>query len=299
MVEFGMAFRLSDHEKNLVKHIFEPIDEALMWTNDYWSFDREAEESQVYGHRLVNVVDVMRRTRSLSVEDAKREVREMMVRCEQDYVTRKAEFYAERPNISLKLKQWIEVAGCIVSGSHYWASSCDRHHAWRDNSVHTIVQTQEAAGCPAEASATKTDSFKSSSSNRPVADTNEGSTSSSASNSSVSDYRSTSSDAPDTPDTKLSPVGSTQNSDISRRTGTTPDKRRRTVDFSSPDSPKEDASRVRYALNQLLDAVEQGEQEVRCLELEKAKLLRSLEETQGQLEQLKRSNRVRNRHCMS
>jgi hypothetical protein len=45
MTEFGMAFRLSDDEGDLVKHIFEPVEEVLMWTKDYWSFDREWEDS--------------------------------------------------------------------------------------------------------------------------------------------------------------------------------------------------------------------------------------------------------------
>ncbi|KAI9844618.1 MAG: hypothetical protein M1837_005470 [Sclerophora amabilis] len=134
MVEFGMAFKLSDHDRALVQDIFKPIEEALMLTNDYWSWDREYQDSQLNGNRLVNSIDVVRRTQSLSIEEARLVVKRMMVTCETEYVERKTEFYRKHVDVSLPLRRWIEAAGCVVSGSHYWATSCARHHAWRQDS---------------------------------------------------------------------------------------------------------------------------------------------------------------------
>lgn len=49
MVEFGMAMQLSDEDKRLIEPVMEPINKAIIWTNDYWSFDREYHESITNG----------------------------------------------------------------------------------------------------------------------------------------------------------------------------------------------------------------------------------------------------------
>lgn len=128
MVEYGMDFRLTDEDRELVKHVFEPIEEALMLTNDYWSWDREYEEWKTNGNRLVNAIDVVRRTRSTPIEAAREIVKQMIIEAEQEYVKKKAGFYRNHPDVSLELRRWIEAAGCVVSGSHYWATSAPRHH---------------------------------------------------------------------------------------------------------------------------------------------------------------------------
>ncbi|PSN71887.1 geranylgeranyl pyrophosphate synthase [Corynespora cassiicola Philippines] len=129
MVEYGMGFRLTKKDHELIKHVFEPIEEALMLTNDYWSWDREYEAWKKDGNRLVNVIDVVRRTRSIPIAAARDIVKQMIIETEQKYVKRKTEFYKEHPDVSLEVRRWIEAAGCVVSGSHYWATSAPRHHA--------------------------------------------------------------------------------------------------------------------------------------------------------------------------
>ncbi|RAQ98645.1 geranylgeranyl pyrophosphate synthase [Stemphylium lycopersici] len=128
MVEYGMGFRLTNRDHELIKHVMEPIEEALMLTNDYWSWDREYEAWKADGNRLVNVIDVVRRTQSLPIDTARDIVKHMIIQTEQEYVKRKAEFYQEHPDVSLNLRRWIEAAGCVVAGSHYWATSAPRHH---------------------------------------------------------------------------------------------------------------------------------------------------------------------------
>jgi ophiobolin F synthase len=67
MVEYGMGYRLTPKQHELIRDVMEPIEEALMLTNDYWSWDREYEDWKTNGNRLVNVVDVVRRTRSIPI----------------------------------------------------------------------------------------------------------------------------------------------------------------------------------------------------------------------------------------
>ncbi|RDH38420.1 isoprenoid synthase domain-containing protein [Aspergillus welwitschiae] len=135
MVEFGMAMRLSDEDKKLIEPVMEPIDKAIIWTNDYWSFDREYHESVTSGSRLTNVVEVVRRTESISIDEAKAKVRQLLVDLEQQYLERKSAIYAQTPSLPSHVKKWVEVLGITVAGTHYWASCAPRHRVWRDHSI--------------------------------------------------------------------------------------------------------------------------------------------------------------------
>lgn len=133
MVEFGMAMRLSDDDKKLIEPVMEPIDKAIIWTNDYWSFDREYHESINSGTRLTNVVEVVRRTENSSIDEAKAKVRQLIVDLEQQYLEGKSLIYAQNPSLPFHVRKWIEVVGSTVAGTHYWASCAPRHHAWKSS----------------------------------------------------------------------------------------------------------------------------------------------------------------------
>ncbi|KAJ0413219.1 isoprenoid synthase domain-containing protein [Aspergillus carlsbadensis] len=129
MTEFAMDIRLSDEDKKLVEGVMEPIDKAVVWTNDYWSFDRESREAHVNGSRINNVVEVIRQTRNISTDEAKAEARRLLIDLEQEYMKRKEIFLVQHASAPPYLKKWVEVVGAIVAGTHYWASSAPRHHA--------------------------------------------------------------------------------------------------------------------------------------------------------------------------
>ncbi|KAL5340870.1 isoprenoid synthase domain-containing protein [Aspergillus crustosus] len=133
MTEFGLNIRLSDEDKKLVQPVMEPIDRAIVWTNDYWSFDRESREARVNGSRINNVVEVVRQTRNMSADEAKAEVRCLLIGLEQEYVKRKNVFLVQHAFAAPYLKNWVEVVGAIVAGTHYWAGSAPRHHASRNS----------------------------------------------------------------------------------------------------------------------------------------------------------------------
>jgi hypothetical protein len=128
MTEFAMDIRLSEEDKNLVEGVMEPINKAIAWTNDYWSFDRESREARVNGSRINNVVEVIRKTRNMSPDEAKAEARRLLIDLEQEYLKRKKIFLTQHASAPLYLKKWVEVIGAIVAGTHYWASSAPRHH---------------------------------------------------------------------------------------------------------------------------------------------------------------------------
>jgi hypothetical protein len=308
MVEFGMAFRLSDQDKELVKGIFEPIEEALMLTNDYWSWDREYEESMAFGNRLVNAVEVVRKTQSLSVEEAQRVVRDRMVACENAYVKQKSEFYQKYPDVSINLKRWVEVSGCIVSGSHYWASSCARHHRWHQNSIRNDGQMQKISDATSDIPASDKVSVKSSTPAVSITDPDDESAKSNTTATSVgeSDYGSAKSSAPaaeelKTPDSVsrgggisvMESVGVLKKTNEDQRAVAEKETQRLNRVFGGKDPRvNEEISGVRGAMNQLLDALEEGEKQVRKLEIEKAKLRSLLEDAQTRVGQLHQSSKV-------
>ncbi|KAK1149438.1 hypothetical protein N8T08_006661 [Aspergillus melleus] len=129
MTEFAMEIRLSDEDRKLVETVMEPIDKAVVWTNDYWSFERESWEARVNGSRINNFIEVIRQTRNMSADEAKAEGRRLLIGLEQEYTIRKKAFLAQHAPVPPHLKKWVEVVGVIVAGTHYWASRAERHRA--------------------------------------------------------------------------------------------------------------------------------------------------------------------------
>ncbi|KAH0559591.1 hypothetical protein GP486_003894 [Trichoglossum hirsutum] len=143
MAEFGMGFRLSDDDKELIKDVFRPAEEALILTNDYWSWDREYNAAKVNGDRLFNAVDVIAKTKSVPVEEARVWVGYQIGVLEQEYLEQKQRFFREKQNIPFYLRKWVELCGYTISGSHYWSSHCPRYHASHQVSSNGREQTAQ------------------------------------------------------------------------------------------------------------------------------------------------------------
>lgn len=125
-----MDFRLSEHEKELTAPLFKTLNECLILTQDYWSWDRESYFWEKIGTHLFNAVDFFSRTEYITVEEAKDKIKTKIVDLEREYALKKEDFYQEYPRESIRLKRWIETAGVVVGAHHYWASKCPRHHAF-------------------------------------------------------------------------------------------------------------------------------------------------------------------------
>lgn len=135
MARFGMNLHLSDEELRSVDHIFQSIDSALVLTNDYYSWEREyAASLKVGAGRIVNSAELIMRTQGVSADDAKQTIKEKIIFFEEEYVKRKTLFYEQFPETSLSLRRWIETAGTIIAGNHYWCTRCPRHHSFASES---------------------------------------------------------------------------------------------------------------------------------------------------------------------
>jgi geranylgeranyl pyrophosphate synthase len=133
MVQFSMGIMITDEDAAFVKDVFAPAEDALMLTNDYWSWEREYEASKQMGAgRLVNAVELLMRTKGMSDKEGHKSLKNMIIDLEQEYLRRKTQFYIDHPDLPLYLRRWIECCGLIVAGNHYWCSACPRHNAWRE-----------------------------------------------------------------------------------------------------------------------------------------------------------------------
>ncbi|KAG9189849.1 hypothetical protein G6011_06717 [Alternaria panax] len=157
MLQFSLGMSLSEAEEALVQPIIDAATEGLLLANDYFSWEREYRELQSgQSKRIVSAVDLFIRTKGFSIDDAKDAVKQKIIEAERSFCQRRDELYNNHPDISLKLRRWIDCAGLAVSGNHYWCSACPRQNAWKDvdsangNGVKrklshgTVVSKQEA-----------------------------------------------------------------------------------------------------------------------------------------------------------
>ncbi|KAF8250240.1 geranylgeranyl pyrophosphate synthase [Wilcoxina mikolae CBS 423.85] len=146
MLQFSTGINISEEESELVKPIFDAATQGLLLANDYWSWEREYRSFKAgETKRLVSAVEVIARTRSLSIEDSQEAVKEMIITAEGEFVRRRDDLYRLHPNISMKLRKWIEICGLAVSGNHYWCSAAPRHNAWRKEELSGIQPIQRTS----------------------------------------------------------------------------------------------------------------------------------------------------------
>lgn len=149
MLQFSQGMHISPEEHELVQPIIDAATRGLLLANDYFSWEREYRELQS-GHskRIVSAVEMFIRTRGLSIEAAKDEVKRMIIESEQEFCRLRDELCRTHPGgLSPKLRRWIDCAGLAVSGNHYWCSACPRQNAWKSQS-HPGPDAQSAPSRP-------------------------------------------------------------------------------------------------------------------------------------------------------
>lgn len=135
MLQFSLGMHISPEEHELVQPIIDAATRGLLLANDYFSWEREYRELQSgQSKRMVSAVELFIRTRGLSIKTAKDEVKRMIIESEGEFCQLRDELYSTHPDISPKLRRWIDCAGLAVSGNHYWCSACPRQNAWKNQS---------------------------------------------------------------------------------------------------------------------------------------------------------------------
>nr|P9WER6.1 RecName: Full=Fusoxypene synthase; Short=FS; Includes: RecName: Full=Sesterterpenoid synthase; Includes: RecName: Full=Geranylfarnesyl diphosphate synthase; Short=GFDP synthase; AltName: Full=Bifunctional terpene synthase FoFS; Short=BFTS FoFS [Fusarium oxysporum]UPT51558.1 geranylgeranyl pyrophosphate synthase [Fusarium oxysporum] len=134
MVLYATNLRLSEEQHTLVQPIIAAAEEALCWANDYFSYEREVWELETgKAKRIVNIVEMVSRTKGLSSAEAKAEVKRMILGAEAKYCRLRDDLLSSNPEMSMDLKRWIEYIGLSISGNHYWLSACSRQNTWKTN----------------------------------------------------------------------------------------------------------------------------------------------------------------------
>ncbi|KAF4231839.1 hypothetical protein CNMCM6457_005138 [Aspergillus fumigatiaffinis] len=119
LMRFGMGARLTPEEERRLAPIVKPCYAALGLANDYFSFDIEWQEFQSAssGKRtMTNLVWLFMQWDQVDVEEAKRRVREVTNRYEDEY----------RGND--KLKTYLNALGHQIPGNVAWSLRCPRYH---------------------------------------------------------------------------------------------------------------------------------------------------------------------------
>jgi hypothetical protein len=126
---FGMGMTLTKEEDEQLAKIIRPCYAALALANDYFSFDREWQESQAEGgSKPLNAVWLYMQWQGVSVPTAKQFVREATNRYEEQFLDLDRQFKSEHAPISDKLDKYLRGLSYQVSGNVVWSLNCPRYH---------------------------------------------------------------------------------------------------------------------------------------------------------------------------
>ncbi|PVH95144.1 geranylgeranyl pyrophosphate synthetase [Periconia macrospinosa] len=132
MVGFSHGRRYTKEDYEIMKDVVEAAERALIYINDYFSYSKEkAGAAKLPGGRIVNVVAMFMKFENLSEEDALKRARQEIINQEARFLTVKEEFYRNNPDVPFYLRQWTEVCGSVIGGSHFWSSQSPRYNFWK------------------------------------------------------------------------------------------------------------------------------------------------------------------------
>jgi hypothetical protein len=126
-----MGIRLTPEEERGLAPVVKPCYAALGLANDYFSFDVEWQEFQSAssGKRtMTNLVWLFMQWDQVDVEEAKRRVREVTNRSEDEYRQRMEGFLAKEGRGNDKLKTYLNALGHQIPGNMAWSLRCPRYH---------------------------------------------------------------------------------------------------------------------------------------------------------------------------
>jgi hypothetical protein len=126
-----MGIRLTPEEERFLAPIVKPCYAALGLANDYFSFDVEWQEFQSAfpGKRtMTNLVWLFMQWDQVDIQEAKRRVREVTNRYEDEYRERMEASLAKDCRGNGKLKTYLHALGHQIPGNVAWSLRCPRYH---------------------------------------------------------------------------------------------------------------------------------------------------------------------------
>ncbi|RAK95857.1 terpenoid synthase [Aspergillus ibericus CBS 121593] len=131
LMRFGMDILLTPEEEELVAPIVKPCYAALGLANDYFSFDVEWEEFQneeADKRTMTNAVWLFMQWHQIDQDAAKRLVRQVTNKYEQEYQQRVNVFISGEGKENVKLQEYLVALGYQIPGNVSWSLRCPRYH---------------------------------------------------------------------------------------------------------------------------------------------------------------------------
>ena len=123
-----MGLTIPEEQMNLCKMLSRPAWEALVLTNDLYSWDKERREAAILGQpSVVNAIWVLMQEHSVTEQEAKRLCR-LKVQQSVKGATRIVEATKADEEISLHLRKYLEALLYSISGNLVWSIYCPRYH---------------------------------------------------------------------------------------------------------------------------------------------------------------------------
>jgi ophiobolin F synthase len=131
MISFSLGITLTPEDEAMMEGVVESAERALLLTNDYYSWDRELEQSEIQEDgKFFNVVNFFMEREFIDAEAALDRVKQRILFYEAEYLERKENLYNSHV-VPSHVKDWLESAGLAVAGNHYWSATCPRHNDWK------------------------------------------------------------------------------------------------------------------------------------------------------------------------
>jgi ophiobolin F synthase len=131
MISFSLGVTLTPEDEAMMEGVVESAERALLLTNDYYSWERELEQSEIQEDgKFFNVVNFFMEREFIDAEAALERVKQRILFYEAEYLERKENLYNSHV-VPSHVKDWLESAGLAVAGNHYWSATCPRHNDWK------------------------------------------------------------------------------------------------------------------------------------------------------------------------
>lgn len=132
MAVYHMQLDIKPEQMDSLKQVFFLMEKAIIFTNDYWSWPKEAANSRRGSKRVMNaVLVVMRELQIDDCEDARKIVKEKAIGYEKELLRLRNQLFSPeyQPPLTSDMRSYVDAHLWMVSGNNLWSSTCPRYHS--------------------------------------------------------------------------------------------------------------------------------------------------------------------------